>query len=45
MNIRITDRICRWLDTLDKAAVTRALERHEMLPAWRELEQCLPMQA
>ncbi len=45
LNIRLTDRICRWLDTLDRAAVTRALEQHEMSPAWRELEQCLPMHA
>jgi xylose isomerase len=44
-NIRITERICRWLDTLDTARVRRALEQQELFPGWGELEQCLPQQA
>ncbi len=44
-NIRLTDRICQWLDTLDRAEVNRALEQHDLFPTWRKLEQCLPQGA
>lgn len=44
-NIRITDRICRWLDTLDGAGIRRALEEQQLFPIWGKLEQCLPRKA
>jgi xylose isomerase len=40
-NIRITDRIWRWLDTLDSAGMRQALEQENLSPALRHLEQCL----
>jgi xylose isomerase len=38
-NVRMTDRIWTWLDTLDGAAVEQALEREELFPILRRLEQ------
>src|ERR1035437_7746038 len=41
-NIRITDRISRWLDTPDSAGIGHALEQEDLFPVFRRLEECLP---
>ncbi len=44
-NVRVTNRIWHWLDTLDRPDVCRALEAHQALPMLKELETCLPQPA
>jgi xylose isomerase len=44
-NLSITDRLCRWLDSLDVAAVVDACHHQRVAPMLAELEQCLPVRA
>jgi xylose isomerase len=37
-NVRFTERIWRWLDTVDREMVRRHLERHEFLPIMKRFE-------
>jgi xylose isomerase len=41
-NIRITERIWSWLDTVDSAGMRQALEQESLFPVLRHLERCLP---
>ena len=41
-NLSITNRLCRWLDGLDAAALIEACRRHQAGPMLAELERCLP---
>jgi hypothetical protein len=44
-NLAITDRLCRWLDGLDAAAVVEACGQQRVVPMLAELERCLPVRA
>jgi xylose isomerase len=41
-NIRVADGIWQWLDTVDSAAISQAVENQDLFPVLRLLEQCLP---
>ncbi len=44
-NVAVTERICRWLDDVDFAAMTKAIELHRAMPGLKELERCIPLPA
>jgi len=41
-NIRRTNLLWKWLDRVDREGLPRAMANHQALPAWKELESCLP---
>jgi xylose isomerase len=44
-NVSITNAICRWLEGLDRAAITAALHTHRAMPMLGALEQWVPQSA
>jgi xylose isomerase len=38
LNVRLTNRIWNWLDTIDRELIARHLERHEFIPIMKYLE-------